>query len=134
MRVVAALLLAIVFVSAPAVAAQMVAPIDKAPQILSPRYLAAVRELPCAFCPGQELATTAHHVEVIGRKQVRNDLSAVPACGDGTRGCHGLAQTYQIPRARQDQAVAETQTRLLRQRAALWWLGVMREIAGNLEK
>lgn len=107
-------------------------PLSKRVEIISERYLDGVRALSCAFCPS--LGTpNAHHVERRGMEQRRNDLSAVPACGSGTTGCHGKCHDGRISRERQEQAIAETQARLFEQRGALWWGHVMREIARNLE-
>lgn len=112
---------------------ELVEPIDKRAEIISDRYLDAVRALSCAFCPAPA-PVNPHHVERTGMEQRRNDLSAVPACGGGSTGCHGDCHNGRISPDRQEQAVAETQARLFEQRGALWWLGVMREIGEGLEK
>lgn len=106
--------------------------IEKRAEIVSERYLAAVRELSCAFCPAPA-PVNPHHVERTGMEERRNDLSAVPACGSGTTGCHGKCHNGRISPERQDQAIAETQARLFEQRGRLWWLGVMKEITKGME-
>lgn len=106
-------------------------PIEKSAQLASPAYLAAVRELPCAFC-GHRGAINAHHVLVRGRRQERNDLSAVPACGSGSMGCHGKAHDARLPLERQFLAIADTQLLLFRKMPPSWWQVVVAELAGGL--
>ena len=107
----------------------LVEPIEKGPQLRSERYLAAVREMPCCFCnaasPGH-----AHHVLRRSRRNTVNDITAIALCP----ACHHDVHAGRIASADERAAVYETQARLFEQRGALWWLGVMREIAGNLEK
>ncbi len=107
------------------------APIEKAAQLASPTYLAAVRELPCAFC-GHRGTINAHHVLVRGRRQERNDLSAVPACGSGSMGCHGKAHDARLPLERQFLAVVDTQVTLFRKMPPSWWQVVVAELDGGL--
>lgn len=101
--------------------------IEKGPQLVSERYLAAVREMPCCLCPAGP-RSHAHHVIRRSRRQTRNDLSAIAVCP----GCHADVHEGRIPPEREQRAVAETQALLFEQRGALWWLAVMREIQAGL--
>lgn len=70
-------------------------------------WLAMVRKLPCSFCerPGP---SSAHHFPSKGAMGLQLDMLSCPACGDGTTGCHGAAQSYQIDAGLQCQAVGRS--------------------------
>jgi hypothetical protein len=105
---------------------------DKAAELHSETYLAAVREEPCGFCdrPGP---SDPHHVVVIGMKQERYDLLVAPACrGPGTNDCHDRAQRYEIPREKQYAVAVETLRRVLLKLGRAGTVRVIREMGEAL--
>lgn len=76
---------------------------EKSGDVLSPRFLAWVRSLPCAFC-AQRPQSDPHHFPTKGSLGMTIDLLALPAC----RGCHDKAHAGAIGKVQQCVALIQT--------------------------
>jgi len=105
--------------------------LEKRAQIISERYLDAVRALSCWNC-GAAGPNHPHHVLRRSRRHTVNDLTAIPACAACHRAVHDGAISGPLGRSHEEAGVYSTQARLFEQRGSLWWLAVMREIQAGI--
>lgn len=76
---------------------------EKSGDVLSPRFLAWVRSMPCAFCAAKA-PSDPHHFPTKGSLGMTVDMLALPAC----RSCHDKAHDGRIGKVQQCVALIGT--------------------------
>jgi hypothetical protein len=103
--------------------------LEKDRPLLSPSYLALVRELPCALSGRTDLPRDAHHHPPTGRRGVPLDLLTLPV----TREQHALIHAGRVPLCVLDEALGRTIRLAFKRAATADKRRVLAEFLSNLD-